>query len=219
MTKTSEDREQTRGEEIANSILHGIGAGLSVAALSILVVLASLKGDPWRIVSFSIYGAALVLLYLMSTLYHGLPYPRAKRVFRRLDHAAIYLLIAGTYTPFTLVTMRGTWGWTLFGIVWGMALAGVVFKAFFISRFEVLSTFLYVAMGWCVVVAIKPLLTALPPGALPWNICRGLAYTGGVVFYLWDRKPYFHTVWHLFVMAGSAFHFFSMLFFVLPGRA
>ena len=219
MTKTSEDREQTRGEEIANSILHGIGAGLSVAALSVLVVLASLKGDPWRIVSFSIYGAALVLLYLMSTLYHSLPCPRAKRVFRRLDHAAIYLLIAGTYTPFTLVTMRGTWGWTLFGIVWGMALAGIVFKAFFISRFEVLSTFLYVAMGWCVVVAVKPLLIALPTGALPWIICGGLAYTGGVVFYLWDRKPYFHTVWHLFVMAGSAFHFFSMLFFVLPGRA
>jgi len=218
MRNAFERRKQTRGEEIANSITHGIGTGLSIAALSILVVLASLKGDPWRIVSFSIYGAALVMLYLASTMYHSFQLPRIKRLFRRLDHTSIYLLIAGTYTPFTLVCMRGASGWVLFGLVWGVALLGVVFETFYMGRFPIVSTLLYIAMGWLVVVALKPALSAVPTGALPWLVAGGVCYMTGVVFYALHPMPYHHTVWHLFVMGGSILHFFAMLLFVLPDQ-
>ncbi|HOZ46481.1 MAG TPA: hemolysin III family protein [Candidatus Hydrogenedentes bacterium] len=207
------------GEEIANTVTHGVGAGLAIAALVILVVFASRKGDPWRIVSFSIYGATLVMLYMASTLYHAFPWPKVKEHLRRVDHASIYLLIAGTYTPCTLVCMRNSWGWTLFGIIWGLALIGVVYKAFFIRHFEGLTVVLYVAMGWLVVIALKPILAAVPLGGLLWLLGGGLCYTFGVIFYAWDRLPFNHAVWHLFVLAGSILHFFSLLLFILPDEA
>ncbi len=207
---------ETRKEEIANSITHGIGAALSIAALSILVVFAGLRGDAWRVVSFSIYGSTLVLLYLASTFYHVFSNPRVKRVFHVFDHSAIFLLIAGSYTPFCLVTIRGGWGWSLFGVVWGIAIFGIVFKAFSTGRYNFVSTALYIAMGWIAVIAIKPLVAQLPPGAFAWILLGGLSYTLGVIFYAWERLPYGHAIWHLFVLGGSTLHFFAVLFYVLP---
>lgn len=204
------------GEEVANSVTHGIGAGLSVAALAVLVTFSALFGDPWRVVSFSIYGASLVILYLSSTLYHGFQSPRVKRVFRVLDHCAIFLLIAGTYTPFTLVTLRGAWGWTLFGIIWGLALVGIILTVLAMERLKWLGLAIYLGMGWMVIIAMKPLVAALPTGGLFWLSLGGLCYTGGVVFYAWKRLPYNHMIWHLFVLGGSTCHFFALLFHVLP---
>jgi len=203
-------------EEIINSVTHGVGAALSIAGLTILVVLASLKGDPWRIVAFSIYGATLVCLYLSSTLYHGIPVPGVKRFFRRLDHAAIFLLIAGTYTPFVLVLFRGGWGWALFGFVWGLAAFGIALKVAFLGRFEGLSIVLYLVMGWVGVIVIKPVLATLSGPGLALVAGGGVLYTLGVVFYLWERLPFNHAIWHLFVVAASVCHFFAMVFFVLP---
>lgn len=207
---------ETKREEIANSITHGIGAALSIAALSVLVVFAGLRGDAWRVVSFSIYGATLVLLYLASTFYHLFSNPRVKRVFHVFDHSAIFLLIAGSYTPFCLVTIRGGWGWSLFGVVWGIAIFGIVFKAFSTGRYNFVSTALYIAMGWIAVIAIKPLVSQLPRGAFAWILLGGLSYTVGVIFYAWERLPYSHAIWHLFVLGGSTLHFFAVLFYVLP---
>lgn len=204
------------GEAIANSVTHGIGALLSVAALVILVFLAALHGGARLIVSVSVYGATLCLLYLISTLYHAIPAPRPRRVFRVLDHASIYLLIAGTYTPFTLVLLRGGWGWTLFGLVWAIAVFGVVFKALATGRFPVLSACLYVGMGWLVIIAVKPLLLVLPMSGFAWMMAGGLFYTGGVAFYAKDRLPYFHMIWHFFVLAGSFCHFIVILRYVVP---
>ncbi len=204
------------GEEIANSITHGIGAGLSIAALSILVTLAGLFGDTWRIVSFSIYGTTLILLYLSSTFYHSFQSPYLKNIFRILDHSAIFLLIAGTYTPFTLVTLRGGWGWTLLCLVWATGISGVIFKIFFINRFKPLSLAIYIGMGWLGIIALKPLLSALPVGGMIWLGIGGLAYLLGVIFYLWEGIPFNHAIWHLFVLGGSVCHFFSILFYVLP---
>ena len=208
--------EFSPGEEIANSITHGIGAALSVAGLTLLVVLAVIYGDVWRVVSFSIYGSSLVLLYLASTLYHSFQSPRVKRVLRVLDHASIYLLIAGTYTPFLLVNMRGAWGWSLFGVVWGLALLGVLFKIFFIGRFEVLATAAYVLMGWLVVIAFREMLIQVPPGGVVLLFAGGMVYTAGVLFYAWEKLPFNHAIWHLFVLGGSICHFFAVLFYVLP---
>ncbi|MBN2079314.1 MAG: hemolysin III family protein [Spirochaetes bacterium] len=207
---------ETKREEIANSITHGIGAALSIAALSVLVVFAGLRGDAWRVVSVSIYGATLVLLYLASTFYHVFSNPRVKRVFHVFDHSAIFLLIAGSYTPFCLVTIRGGWGWSLFGVVWGIAIFGIVFKAFSTGRYNFVSTVLYIAMGWIAVIAIKPLVSRLPTGAFAWILLGGLSYTVGVIFYAWERLPYSHAIWHLFVLGGSTLHFFAVLFYVLP---
>ncbi len=204
---------QTRTEEFFNSLTHGIGAGLAIAALVVLVVLSS---DVWRVVSFSVYGACLVALYLASTFYHAFSSPELKRVFRILDHSAIFLLIAGSYTPITLVAMKGAWGWTLFGLIWGFALVGLVLELFFIDRVRWLALVTYVGMGWLVVIAIKPLLHALPAGALWWLAAGGVFYTGGIVFYLWKRLPFNHAIWHLFVLGGSACHFFCFLFYILP---
>jgi len=198
---------------LLNSLTHGIGAGLAVAALAILV---SISGDTWRVVSFAIYGSCLVTLYLASAFYHAFKAPGAKRIFRILDHSAIFLLIAGSYTPITLVAMRGAWGWTLFGLIWGMALAGVVLEVFFIDRLRWLTLATYVGMGWLVIIAVKPLVDALPWGALAWLAAGGLLYTGGVVFYIWEKLPFGHAIWHLFVLGGSACHFFCFLFYVLP---
>lgn len=203
-------------EEIANSVTHGIGAALSVAGLTLLVVLAAIYGDVWRVVSFSIYGSSLVVLYLASTLYHSFQNPRVKRVFRILDHASIYLLIAGSYTPFLLVSMRGVWGWALFGVVWGLAVMGVAFKVFFIGRFEVLATAAYVLMGWLAVIAFKEMLVRVPPGGVTLLMAGGITYTAGVIFYAWEKLPFNHAIWHLFVLGGSMFHFFAVLLYILP---
>ncbi len=205
----------TTGEEIANSLTHGIGAGLSVAALVVLVTFSAVAGDPWRVVSFSIYGACLVALYLASTFYHVFHSPRLKRIFRVFDHVAIFLLIAGTYTPVALVSLGGGWGWTLFGLIWGLAVFGILLEVFFMDRVRWLTMTVYLGMGWLVVVAGKPVAEALPLGALIWLGAGGLAYTGGVVFYLWEKLPYNHAIWHLFVLGGSACHFFGFLFYVL----
>ncbi len=204
------------GEEIANAVTHGLGLALSIAGLVILTVFASLRGGPWHVVSVSVYGATLVLLYAASTFYHALPQPRAKELFRLLDHSAIYLLIAGTYTPFTLVNLRGGWGWALFGTVWGLALLGTLLEIFGRRRMKWLSLAFYLGMGWLVAIAAKPLAQNLASEGLLLIGLGGLAYCLGVVFYVWRRLPYHHAVWHLFVLAGSALHFFSVLFYVIP---
>lgn len=206
-------------EELANSLTHGIGLALSLAGLAMLVILASLKGTAWHIVSCSVYGSTLVLLYAASTLYHSLRAPRVKQILRVVDHAAIYLLIAGTYTPFTLVNLRGSWGWTLFGVVWGLALLGIVSKVFFADRFRIVSTAVYLIMGWLVVIALKPLLALVPSGGILWLLAGGLAYTFGVVFYVWPRVPYGHAIWHLFVLAGSFCHYLAVLLYVIPTKS
>ena len=208
--------EHTRSEEIANSIIHGIGAGLAATALALLVTFAAMKGDPWRIVSFAIYGATLVMLYTASTFYHLLRAPRLKALFRIFDHAAIYLLIAGTYTPFLLVSIRGPLGWSLFGVTWGFAIAGVIQAVFFLDRLKFLALIAYVGMGWLIVVALKPLVAALSLGGLLWIAAGGAFYTLGVIFYVTKRIPYNHAIWHIFVLCGSICHFFAMLLYVLP---
>jgi hemolysin III len=209
---------QTSGEELVNVITHAIGAILGIAGLSALVVGAARHGDVWRLVSFSIYGATLVLLYLASVFYHGARSPRAKRMLQFFDHSAIYLLIAGTYTPFTLVSMRGSLGWTMFGLIWGLAIFGIMLNVFFFGRLGFVSTVLYLLMGWLVVIAIKPVMDAVSVRGLVWLVAGGLSYTIGVVFYAWHRLPYAHPIWHIFVLAGSVFHYFAIFFYVLPMR-
>jgi hemolysin III len=213
---TTRANRYTVGEEIANSLTHGVGALLAIGGLSVLVTLAALRGDVWHVVSCSIYGAAMVVLYTASTLYHSITSPRAKEALQVFDHAAIFLLIAGTYTPFTLVTLRGPWGWSIFGVVWGLAVAGIVLEIAFPNRWPALSLALYVAMGWVVVVAVKPLLSALPTGGLVLLLLGGLSYTGGIGFYAWKKLPYSHAIWHLFVLAGTVLHFFAILYYVVP---
>jgi len=207
-------KTQTLGEEIANSITHGIGAGLSIAALVILVVLASRRGDAWRIVSFSIYGATLILLYLSSTLYHSFVNPKIKNVFRILDHSAIYLLIAGTYTPVTFTLMRGAWGWTLFGLAWAMAIGGIIITALLLDKLKALLVLSYVIMGLLVVIAIKPIFQMVPRGMIIWLFIGGAFYLLGIIFYLWKRLPYHHPIWHVFVLGGSISHFLGILFYL-----
>lgn len=202
------------GEEIFHSITHGIGSGLSIAGLVILVVLAVLKGDIYKIIAFSIFGASLVLLYLSSTLYHGIQQPRAKKVFKVFDHSAIYLLIAGSYTPFLLVGIRGTTGWTLMAVVWLIALIGITMKVLFIDRFQVLSVFMYLAMGWLCVFAFQEMLSSIPIGGIIWLAAGGILYTVGVIFYAMQKIPYMHAVWHFFVLGGSLCHYFAVLFFL-----
>lgn len=203
-------------EETINAVTHGAGAVLGAAGLAVLVALAALRGDAWHVVSCAIYGATLVLLFTSSTLYHSFRGPRVKHVFRVIDHSSIYLLIAGTYTPFLLVSLRGGWGWSLFGVVWGLALAGIAFQVFFVDRFRLAQTLIYLGMGWLVVVATRPLLQRVPPGGLLWLLAGGLSYTLGAVFYLWKKLPYHHGIWHLFVLAGSVCHYFAILLYVLP---
>jgi hemolysin III len=203
-------------EETVNALTHGLGAVLGAGGLAVLVVMAALRGTAWHVVSCSIYGATLVLLFTSSTLYHSFRGGRVKHAFRIVDHASIYLLIAGTYTPFLLVNLRGHWGWSLFGVVWGLALAGIVFQVFFVHRFRLAQTLIYLAMGWMVVVAAKPLLSLVPAPGLLWLLAGGLFYTLGAVFYLWKNLPFHHGIWHLFVLAGSVCHYFAILFYVLP---
>jgi hemolysin III len=207
-------KTQTLGEEITSSITHGVGIGLSIAALVILVVLASRRGDAWRIVSFSIYGASLILLYMSSTLYHSFVNPKIKKIFRIIDHSAIYLLIAGTYTPVTLTLMRGAWGWTLFGLAWGMAIGGIIITALLLDKLKSLLVLSYVAMGLLVVIAIKPMIEMVPRGMITWLFIGGACYLLGIIFYLWKKLPYHHPIWHIFVLGGSISHFLGILFYL-----
>lgn len=203
-------------EEIVNAVTHGVGAVLALAALIALAVAASMYGSVWHTVSFSIYGGSLVLLYLASTLYHSFTNERLKHIFKIFDHSAIYLLIAGTYTPFAFVPLHGTLGWVVFAVVWSLAIVGIVFKVFFVKRFKLFSTLCYILMGWFAVVMIKPLIMTLPAAGLYWLIGGGVLYTVGAVFYLAHKMPYNHAVWHFFVLAGSAAHFISIFSYVLP---
>lgn len=209
-------RTLSLGEEIANSVTHGAGLVASVAGLVVLVTAAVRRGDPWLIFSCAIYASTLVLLYAASTLYHSLATTRARHVFQILDHSAIYLLIAGSYTPFALVNLRGPWGWTILVIVWVLAAAGVIAKAVFGPRWPIVSTVLYIAMGWTAVVAVKPMLLHVAPAGIAWLVAGGLAYTGGVAFFAWERLQHHHAIWHLFVLCGSACHFVAVLFYVVP---
>ena len=206
----------TAGEEIAHALTHGVGLVLSIAGAALLVAAASLRGDAWHVVGCAVFGTTLVLLYAASTLYHGAPIGRAKRLLQRLDHAAIFLLIAGTYTPFTLVSLRDGWGLALFALVWGIALVGIALVATIPQHMRRLSVALYLAMGWMVVIVLEPLARSVGSDGLTLLVLGGLSYSVGVVFYAWERMPYNHAVWHLFVLAGSACHFSCVLSYVVP---
>lgn len=213
------DKLYSIGEEIAHASTHGLGIVLSIIGLTVLVARATLYGDAIHIVAVSVFGATMVLMYTASTLYHSIPLPRAKRVLRVIDHSLIYFLIAGTYTPFTLITLNGPWGWSLFTFTWGLALAGVGFKIFATGRFEKLSLAIYLGMGWCAVAAIKPLWHNLEAGGIALMVAGGVIYSGGVAFYTWERLRYHHAIWHLFVLGGTVLHFFAVLLYVVPGPA
>ncbi|SDK20533.1 PAQR family membrane homeostasis protein TrhA [Natronincola ferrireducens] len=204
----------TLAEEIFNSISHGIGILLSIVALAILIAFASIKGDIWGIISFSIYGFTLFFLYTASTLYHSIFHEKTKRIFRVLDHVAIYLFIAGSYTPITLVALRGSWGWTLFTIIWSLAIVGIVLKVISIDKIKHLSTIIYILMGWLIVIAIKPMLHTVPRGLFGWLLAGGLFYTFGVIFYACKKIPFNHGIWHLFVLGGSITHYLGILFYL-----
>lgn len=206
----------TLGEEIANAITHGVGAALAVAGTVILLV--NSVGDPWKIVSSAIYGFSMILLFTMSCLYHAITNPRAKRVIRVFDHTSIFVLIAGTYTPFTLVTLRGWIGWTVFGVVWGVAVCGIVLNAISIERFKKISMIGYVASGWCVVIAFVPLLQRMAWPGIVLLIAGGVAYTGGILFYRRKGVKAMHALWHGFVLAGALLHYFSILLYVINAR-
>ena len=204
-------------EEIVQSIIHGVGIVLAIAALTVLTSYASVFGTARHIVSCSIYGATLIILYAASTLYHSVQYRPAKRVLRVFDHVAIFFLIAGTYTPFLLINMRGPLGWSFFGIIWGLAVVGIALQLFLLHRdHSTLTVVLYIALGWLIVPVIGPLVAAIPPIGFVYLIAGGLAYTFGIVFYAWSKLPYHHAIWHGFVLAGSIFHFFSVFYSVIP---
>jgi len=211
---TASRRGQSRGEEIANSLSHGFGLVAALVATPFLIQHAVRQGDAGFIAGAIVFATTMVLLYLASTLYHALPVGRAKRVFRVIEHSAIFLLIAGTYTPFTLGVLRGAWGWTLLGLVWGLAVAGVMLKALNRMAHPILSTGLYLLMGWLIVIAAQPLSARVPLSGLLWLIAGGLAYTLGVIFFALDsRLRYGHFIWHLFVMAGTTCHYFAVLWY------
>lgn len=205
-------RKLSLGEEIFNSITHGIGTLLSIAALVILVVFAVGKGTVWHVVSYSIYGGTMVLLYLSSTLYHSFTKEKVKNIFARLDHSAIFLLIAGTYTPYVLTVLRGPFGWTIFGIIWGIAIIGVVIRSIYLVRFKKFMVFLYLFMGWLFIIAIVPMINSLPTISVVFLFLGGILYSLGVIFYSLKKVKYAHGIWHLFVLAGSIMHFFSVLY-------
>jgi hemolysin III len=204
------------GEEIANSLTHALGIIFSITGMVVLMLSSSGSGNIWRIVSCAVFGITLILLYTASTVYHGVQESNVKSFMRNLDHSAIFLLIAGTYTPFLLVNLRGPWGWSLFGVIWGLALFGISFQTTLLRQWAGISVVLYVVMGWAVVVAVKQLLVAVAPSGMMLLLAGGLAYTSGIAFYVWHRLPFHHAVWHLFVLAGSIFHFFAVLFYAVP---
>ena len=205
-------------EELASALTHGLGATAALAGGAVLITLAALYGNGWQLGAAIVFGVALLLLYLASTLYHAIQHPVAKGRLKVFDHCAIYVLIAGTYTPFTLIGLRGTVGWWLFGAIWTLAVAGVVFKLFYTGRFKRLSTLIYIAMGWLIVVAAKPMLAALDAWTLGWLLAGGLFYTLGTVFYHRPQMRYSHAVWHLFVLAGSVCHYIAVMAQVVPAR-
>lgn len=205
----------THGEEIANSVIHGFGIVLSIIGLAVLVGFASAHGNQRDIVASSIFGATLILVYTTSTLYHSVPIPAARKILRTLDHIAIFLLIAGTYTPFTLAAIGGTVGWTLFAVIWGLAALGIVLELTFLRRYTWLAVTLYLLMGWCGMVAIKPLAASMERGGLVLLLLGGAMYTLGVLFYVWRKLPYSHAIWHVFVLAGSVLHYFAILFYIV----
>ncbi|HEY3425020.1 MAG TPA: hemolysin III family protein [Negativicutes bacterium] len=205
-------------QEILNTVTHGVGALFALFGLVVLTVSAYLQGSIWHQVSFIIYGVTLVLLYVASALYHGFMNKKIKYILKICDHIAIYLLIAGTYTPFALVPLHGILGWSLFGVIWLLAVIGIVFKVFFVKRFKIISTVCYIIMGWVILIAIRPLVAALPLAGLYWLIAGGVFYTAGTVFYLNKRFPFNHAIWHLFVLAGSISHFITIFVYVLPIR-
>ncbi len=218
MGSVSEKRYHRPGEEIAHSVTHGIGALLAVAGLVVLTTLAALSGEAVHVVSSVVFGTTLVILYSASTLYHAVSSPRVKMVLRVIDHSSIFLLIAGTYTPFTLISLSGPWGWTLFGIIWGLAALGIIAQFFRLGRSNLFQIILYLTMGWAALAAVGPIIRAVPPAGLTLMVAGGLAYTVGVVFYLTRRIPYHHAIWHLFVIAGSVLHFFAVLLSTIPPR-
>ena len=208
-------KQYSTGEEILNSISHGAGAVFAACGTALLIVLAAFFSDAGGIVSSAVYGFSLIVLYTMSTLYHAITNERAKRVMRVLDHSSIFLLIAGTYTPISLVTLRGPLGWVVFGLVWGSAVIGIVFNAVSIERFKKLSLILYIASGWAVVIAAKPMIATMRPGGLWLLLIGGLFYTGGIFFYVQKKRRWFHGIWHLFVLFGSIAHYLSILFYII----
>lgn len=216
MTTNIHANRYSRAEELASSIIHGIGIVYSIAGLAVLTAFATALGNAWHVVSTSIYGATQILLYTASTLYHSISIERAKRVLRALDHSAIFLLIAGTYTPFTLVNLRGPWGWTLFGVVWALAIMGIALQGFMLKQRRWVNALPYIGMGWLVVVAVKPLVANVAPGGLLLLLAGGLAYMVGSVFYVSKRMKFNHAIWHAFVLLGSVLHFFAILFYVIP---
>lgn len=203
-------KRYTLGEELFNSISHGAGAGLSIAGTVVLIVSAAIFADGWAVVSASIYGASLIILYTMSTLYHAITNTTAKKFFRIMDHNTIFFLIAGTYTPFTLVPLRGPLGWTVFGIVWGCAALGIILNSINLEKFKIFSLICYIAMGWAIVFTIKPLLKQAPKISLVFLLVGGAFYTIGVIFYVLKKHKWMHSIWHLFVIGGSIFHYFSI---------
>jgi hemolysin III len=207
------EHRPTVGEEIANSLSHGLGLVLAIVATPILIIAAMRYGSTWNLIGVSVFAASMMTLYLASTLYHALTHDRAKRFFRMLDHSAIFLLIAGTYTPFTLGILRGPWGWTLLALIWSLAAVGLTLKAVFGTRFNKLSVVLYLLMGWLVVIAAPEVLRVMPLSGLAWIIAGGIAYTAGVGFYAAHRVRYAHFAWHLFVLAGTTCHFFAVLWY------
>ncbi len=202
-------------EEIWHAITHGIGLGLSIAGLVVLVVFSAMDGTALSVTSSAIFGAALIILYGSSTLYHAITHTKVKKIFQQLDHASIYVLIAGTYTPITLLTLKGAWGWSIFGVIWTAALLGISLKMIYPNRFETFSLILYVIMGWMIVIAIQPLLGSMESGGLWLLLAGGLSYTFGVIFYVWDNLAFNHAIWHLFVLGGSILHYFMILFYVI----
>ncbi len=204
-------------EELINSITHGLGAVLGVAGTVVAIVWAALYGDGYSVVAASVYGAMLIILYTMSTLYHAFTNETAKKVFRVFDHCSIFLLIAGTYTPFVLGPLRGAFGWTIFGIIWGMTVLGVVFNAISIEKFKVFSMICYIVMGWLIIIAFKPMMDVIGfiPGML-LLLLGGVAYTVGIIFYAMKNVPFMHGIWHLFVLLGSVLQYFAILFYALP---
>ncbi|MFY0781639.1 hemolysin III family protein [Peribacillus simplex] len=206
----------TKKEEVVNAITHGVGVLLSIAALVFLIIFSVQKGSPWHVVISVIYGVSMLLLYISSTLVHSFPEGKTKDIFEIFDHSAIYIFIAGTYTPIMLLVIQGSLGWTLLAIIWGVAIIGVVFKAFYVKKFLFLSTILYIAMGWMIVIVWGPLSATMPTAGIHLLIAGGLLYTFGAIFYVWRAFPFHHAVWHVFVLGGSVTHFFAVLFYILP---
>jgi hemolysin III len=215
MIEMAETHTFTKGEEIANAITHGIGVFLSIAGLVLLIVFSAFNGTALHVVSFTIFGSSMVILYTSSTLVHALPKGKAKDLFEIFDHSSIYLFIAGTYTPFTLLVIKGALGWTMFGVIWGLAVAGIIFKAFYVKKFLVTSTILYLLMGWMVVLGWNGITENVAYGGIVLLVAGGLCYTVGTIFYMWRGFKFHHLVWHLFVLAGSICHFFCVLLYLI----